>query len=141
MDYPWCSHRHYLRGSGPDWLSRDLVLSLFATDRSVATRLYRQFVFKTRDGDLQENFSFRSPVCLNEDHNLEDTVIRICALYGVNRDDVVGASKKRTLSAIRMRIIEEAVETYGVGFAEIGRCLNRSDVAIGRLYRRRKSER
>ena len=137
-DYAWCSHRCYLGAPGPEWLSRDLILSLFSDHRAVAARRYRQFVLQDGNSELGDPFSWRPTLESGTSSCLDELVDQICELYSVDRKEITGASKNRTLSSIRMRIIEEAVDTHGAGFAEIGRCLNRSGVAIGGLYRRRK---
>jgi hypothetical protein len=42
--YRWTSHREYLRGKGPEWLTMDTVLGHFSPQRVRAIARYRDFV-------------------------------------------------------------------------------------------------
>jgi len=54
FQYPWSSDRHYRQRSGPDWLDRDLVLSMLSRRRGEALRQYKLMMGQTEQGGYED---------------------------------------------------------------------------------------
>ncbi|RMF14234.1 MAG: transposase, partial [Candidatus Dadabacteria bacterium] len=55
-EYPWSSHRHYLSGAGPEWLTTDMVLGAFSTQRNAAVAAFQSFVHEGIGQSVQLDF-------------------------------------------------------------------------------------
>ena len=56
-DFPWSSHRHYLSGRRPDWLSVNEMLEPFGGDRAAGRREFDRFVHDRAPADVEEELA------------------------------------------------------------------------------------
>ena len=159
-DYPWCSHRAYLSGNAPPWLTLDWALSAFGESLHDARRRYARFVQTECPTSIREKFSVGSV----EDHRIlgDDRFIAsleletmtpgakqtlaelarfICQKHGVSVADLKSPSRERRYAAIRAEVGLAAVEGGVASNAELARYFNRNQSGMSRAIsqRRRKS--
>jgi REP element-mobilizing transposase RayT len=160
-DYQWCSHRAYLTGSPPDWLTLSWVLSAFGESPADAHRQYARFMRIDCPTSISQKFREGS----DDDHrvlgddgfiaSLEHDVPKpaaqqtlaelaqvICQQHDVSAAELKSSSRERKYSAIRAEIGLAAIEKGIASNAEIARHFNRNQSglsrAINRLRRQRK---
>lgn len=121
-DYLWSSHHAYVSKKKISFLTTDIVLGFFSSDRFAAQNLYLKFLL---DDNLNEssqkefqvgNQKSRSILCgsnflenlnLNENipveytFTLEQIINFICSHYGVTKYDLQNISRKHLFSKIR----------------------------------------
>ncbi len=153
--YIWSSHRYYLGQGTLDWLVTDWVLSLFGNNLHQARKAFHEFVTQVDRDEVPDELLFGSDddrrlaggnKLLDEfgdceyrpppQLSLDDIVNSVCAKHEVEPSSITGPSRQNRLVRIRAEIAREAIAKGVATFAEIGRRLNRSDVAIGKLVRR-----
>ena len=153
--YIWSSHRYYLGQGCLDWLATDWILSLFGNNLRQARKTFHNFV---TDADIDEipdelvfgcdddrrlaggnklldefgDYEYQAPPQLS----LDDIVNSVCAKNEIEPSSIIGPSRQSRLVRIRADIACEAIAKGVATLAEIGRRLNRSDAAIGKLVRR-----
>ena len=160
-DYPWCSHRAYLTGSPPDWLTLDWVLSAFGESLADAHRQYARFMridcptsigqkFREgSDGDHRVLGDDGFIASLGHDvtqpaaqQTLAELTQVICQKHDVSAAELRSASRERKYSAIRAEVGLAAIDSGIASNAEIARYFNRNQSgmsrAINRLRRQRK---
>ena len=153
--YIWSSHRYYLGQGTLDWLVTDWVLSFFGMNLQQARKTFHDFVTDAGHDEAPDDMLFgsdddrrlaggnrlldefgdcdyRSPPQLS----LDDIVNSVCAKYDIEPRSITGPSRQSRLVRIRAEIACEAIAKGVATLAELGRRLNRSDVAIGKLVRR-----
>lgn len=154
-EFPWSSHRYYLAGGGPSWLSTDWILAMFGRRRIAARAAYRRFVGDDPEAEFPEELLAGDPEdhrltgadhLLSEPGNVErsraqglslDGMIAAAARrHGCEVAAITGPSRDRRLAGIRREIARQALDHGVASVAEIARRLNRSDSAVARLIRR-----
>jgi hypothetical protein len=160
-DYRWCSHRAYLNGSQPNWLTLNWVLSAFGESLADARRQYARFMQDDSQTSTWEKFREGS----EDDHRiagddrfiaslardvsqpamqqtLEELTQSICQKHGASEAELKSSSRERRSSMIRAEIGLAAIENKIASNAEIARFFNRNQSglsrAINRLRRQRK---
>lgn len=155
VTYPWCSHRYYLGRGTLDWLQTDWVLSLFAGELHRARQALHQFVIdpdaleppaQLLEGSEDDPRLAGGNELLGEMYDreykppsqttLDEVIMAVCAQHGVAPTAVAGPGKQRHLARIRAEIARKATALGIATITDIGRRLNRSDVAIARLLHR-----
>ena len=137
-------------GAATDW-----ILSLFGNNLRQARKTFHNFV---TDADIDEipdelvfgcdddrrlaggnklldefgDCEYQPPPQLS----LDDIVNSVCAKNEIEPSSIIGPSRQSRLVRIRADIACEAIAKGVATLAEIGRRLNRSDAAIGKLVRR-----
>jgi hypothetical protein len=152
--YRWSSHRYYTGDRRLEWLSTDLVLSLFNTDMDRAKSELERFVTKKPADDYDEevfvefdsgrqkwregnpDFDLESAATCLPAISLEEIVESACDRHGIDIVQLSGPSRQRDISHVRAQIAYEAMQSGAANLAAIGRRLNRSGNAVGALVRR-----
>jgi len=158
--YPWCSHRAYIGGIRPKWLTLDWVLFAFGTSPEDARRNYADFM--QADSQTSEWEKFR--VGSEDDHRilgddgyiasidhrgtqqsslqtLEELVRDICQMHDTSEAALKSYSRNRNHSAIRAEIGLTAIENGVASNAEIARYFNRSQSSLSRAINRMRIQR
>lgn len=152
--YLWSSHRYYVGSRSLDWLSTDLVFSLFHSDTTRAKVELDRFVSETAADDHDEELFSNSDNDRARQHggnpefdlesagkclpciSLEEIVKSACDRNGIDAAQLSGPSRQRDISRVRAEIAYEATQMGIANLATIGRRLNRSGNAIAALLRR-----
>ncbi len=150
--HPWCSHRYYLKKSGPPWLNVTFVLSLFGQSPDKATAAFDGFIhgdsvptIETNPSySKQDDWMFRTRVqravetqtmglaieCLSERiHNL-------CNALNVSAERLRSKDRARVNARLRAQIVDSLVKEGAVTVAELARFFNRSESVILRGVQR-----
>jgi len=145
--YPWSSHRAYIGYRRDSWLTTDMVLSVFATNKRQAIDAYRAF-FCMEDHESNASFSNVSSDEINArdddydaaiQHQNGDSIARKslgqlidehCSRHNVCEDEL--ASPRRTRRNARLRAeIAITAQQFGVAtLHEIATRFNRSDSTL-----------
>lgn len=160
-DYPWCSHRAYLTGTPPDWLTLDWVLSAFGESLADARHQYARFMRidcptsiwqKFREGsDNDHRVLGDDGFIASLEHDVAQPAVRqtlteltqvICRQHDVSAAELKSSSRERKYSAVRAEIGLAAIENGIASNAEIARYFVRNQSgtsrAINQLRRQRK---
>jgi len=71
----------------------------------------------------------------------EEVLTNVAEGYGVSREQILGASRSRTVSCARRQFLYEAYEKAGVNKTQLGRMIGRSHVAVMKAIEQVKAER
>ena len=159
-DYQWCSHRAYLTGRPPDWLTLDWVLSAFGKSLADARRQYARFMRidyptaisqKFREGSDDDNRVLGDDgfiASLEHDvtqpaaqQTLAELAQVICQQHDVSTGELKSSSRERKYSAIRAEIGLAAIESDVASNAEIARYFNRNQSGLSRAICRLRRQR
>lgn len=149
-DYPWSSHRAYLGEGSPAWLTIDFGLSLFAADLVRARAAYREFMLSPGDDeDLEvqthphdsrilgnDTFLAKLPLTSYRPRSpltIEQLAATICAKHGVGVELLRSSSSLRTLTPIRLELLQQAIDQRIGTLTEIARFLNRDPSTLCKL--------
>lgn len=150
-DYRWCSHKAYLGGHRPNWLSVDWVLRVFGDTEIAAREAYLRFMQQTqndvylkyfRDGGSHDDRTlsddgFADAVVQSQPNEAEtmriDTVIAtVCEKYGITKEHLSSNSRERIYSRIRAEIGLIARESGIATISEVARIFGRSQAGLSR---------
>lgn len=137
-DYPWSSHRAYLGHEVIPWLVTDLALSMFSSDFVRARTLYQQFMLEpVDDDDIHEGSHPEDPRVIGSDRfinsipfvpykprspqSLESLASDICAEHSLSLNLVRSRSSARFLTAVRLCILEHAIDQRVATLTEVAR--------------------
>jgi len=152
--YRWSSHRYLAGGELLEWLSAELVLSLFHSDVSTARKELDRFVkdssmdeqseslfgaaedLAAKTGRENTEFDLESSNFTVPQFTLEEIVEIVCARHCINPGSIAGPSRERVVSRVRAEIAREALQSGAANLAALGRRMNRTGNAIGALLRR-----
>jgi hypothetical protein len=145
--YPWSSHRAYLGYRRDSWLTTDMVLSVFATNKRQATEAYRAFVCTgdcessdsflniSNDGSAARDDEYDATIQRQDDDNtasqsLDQLIEEHCKRHNVCEDEL--ASPRRTRRNARLRAeIAITAQRFGVAtLHEVATRFNRSDSTL-----------
>lgn len=149
--YPWSSHRAYLGQEVIPWLTTELALSMFSSDPVRARALYQQFMLEPGDDDLDDESHPDDPRIMGSDRfinsiplvpykprstqSLESLASDICASHSLSLDTVRSRSSARVLTAVRLRILEHAIDQRVATLTEVARFLDRDPSTLCKLAR------
>lgn len=156
-DFPWSSHRAYLGTESLSWLTTDFGLSLFSTDLLQARAAYARFLNVPADDDNLEDeshpedrrvlgsdrfinsipfvpFKPRSPLTLTQ---LAES---ICAQHTISSQLVRSRSAARSLTPVRIQILEQALDQRIASLTEVTKFLNRDPSTLCKLAARGRSK-
>lgn len=150
--YPWSSHRAYLGYYRPGFLTTDLVLGLFSSDRQRAQLAYRNFMEVEDDTPLaQGSIILTDDAQVANDHlpldpvvhghgphqkpSLSELIAEHCRAYDISEADL--RSPRRTRQTAKLRA-EIAISAQRLGIAtlhDVAVRFSRSDSALGHAIR------
>lgn len=115
-EYPWVSHQGYLSDARKwDWLHKDFVLSLFSNEKTVARRLYKDFVSKGTLEGINKIFGRKKmPSVLGSQGFLDRVKGSFFSEKGHKE-----VPEWKSLSPTAEKIMEEVCGRYGVGMGEL----------------------
>jgi len=150
-DYPWCSHRAYLSGNPPDWLTIDWVLAMFGRSAGDARRSYVRFmntdcpapVLQKLRGDSSgerrvlgdDDFAASiGPVMLPPaaQQTLQELAETICRQHDLSIADLRTPSRRRSYARIRAAIGLVAIDSGIASNAAVARFFGRSQSGMSR---------
>jgi putative transposase len=161
--YQWSSHRAYLDGSGPSWLTTRFVLGVLNADEEAALRAYHAFMTSVSGTDWSGSASTpaasggltrrheppaasghalngdvrrpRAAMAGNEDRpqDLEALIARACDRAGLPADLLASASRIPRLSALRASIAAEALSEHVATLSAVARRFERNVASVSRL--------
>jgi putative transposase len=162
-DWPWSSHRFYVKGESPEGMKGTMeeVLNRFGTSQSMARRRYEEFVKegleKTRWKDF---YQVRAKRFLGDEKFLEEAkgrngestrqrprelarikglaefMERASTAFKVEQKALQSESQERSLSRIRKALVYVGRRHYRFRANEIARALRRDITAISQMERR-----
>ncbi len=149
-EFPWSSHRAYLGSESLGWLTTDFGLALFSTDLPQARAAYARFLNVPPDVDNLEDESHPEdrrvlgsdrfinsipfvPLKPRSALTLEQLAQRICTLRGVSSELVRSRSAARSLTPIRIQILEQALDQRIATLTEVAKFLNRDPSTLCKL--------
>jgi len=158
LNYPWSSHRDYLRGNN-DLVDTEFILSIFHPRRSQALKLYKQRLNEPvvleepstswREADLSRQETAKSrkeaaatlkntdapvPPAVPDKIAFEQLAQQIAAEFNVGLQELLGRSRARTVVHARNRLIFEAVNRGIASKSQLARMLNLDPARITRAY-------
>ncbi|RMF18443.1 MAG: hypothetical protein D6761_02715 [Candidatus Dadabacteria bacterium] len=155
-EYPWSSHRHYLSGAGPEWLTNDMVLGTFSTRRDAAVAAFQTFVQKGIDQPVQLDFKRgnsrkqavlapdgfaeavmrRGQNIVELDLTMEQAVHKVAALLGIDPKVLAQPGKRRLPALGRGMLAYAGLQTGAWSLTALGRTLQRDPSALSHAARR-----
>jgi len=158
-DYRWSSHRAYVTGRAPAWLTTAWVLATFGREPAEARRSYTDFVGSDGDSLICSalcNGAEADQRALGDDDflaglephwvppgqrpSLDHLVSEVCAGRGVSEADLRSRSRQRRYARIRAEIGLAAVDGGIATGAELARRFNRSQSALSRAIGRMRAQ-
>lgn len=153
-DFPWSSHRAYLGTESLSWLTTDFGLALFSTDLLQARAAYSRFLnIPPRDDDLEDESHPKDRRVLGSDRfinsipfvpykprsplTLEQLSKRICAQHALSLQLVRSRSAARSLTPVRIEILEQAIDLRIATLTEVASYLNRNPSTLSKLAAKR----
>jgi REP element-mobilizing transposase RayT len=152
-DYLWSSHRAYLGHETIPWLTVDFGLSLFAADLFQARSAYARFLsLPPNDEDLDEESHPKGSRVLGSDLfisnipfipykprsplTLDQLVTEICMQHGISAEILCSRSSVRSLTPIRLQVLQQALDQRIATLTEVARFLNRDPSMLCKLTRK-----
>jgi len=148
--YAWSSHHAYLGARAEPWVTTDLALSLFSSDRSRAVSEYRQFVDLALDGTnakspLDECNPGDRRILGSDDFargllgvewkprsrkSLDILIDEACAQFSCTPAELSSISRKSSLVKARAWVVHQAVAVRVASVAEVARKFNRDESSL-----------
>lgn len=158
-DYPWSSHRAYLAGPRPTWLTVDYLLSLFATTTDRAQSRYAEFVNQPQsdtmlrllregtagDGQLSGDDEWTRQVLDNsasprDRKSLDELIRETCLKHKISEAALVSRSRARKICAVRTEIALVATEQGIANLSEVARRFGRAHSSLSRATNRLRDQ-
>jgi len=157
--YRWSSHRAYLGGPRPDWLTTCTVLRLLASTEAHARPRYAEFMTQRPDptvvcglragGDTDNRVLGADAwlASLQKDRpasqrtvSLDELISEACARHRVDETELAGSSRARKLVGIRAEIALAATTNGIATVSEVARRFGRAQPTLSRAMHRLKSK-
>jgi REP element-mobilizing transposase RayT len=115
-NYSWSSHKGYLSGAKKwDWLNKNYILNLFANKRADAARIYRQFVLKETNEEINKIFGRgKLPAIIGNDTFIDKIKN---SFFSSKRHEEI--PETRFLAPDASKIIKEVCNFYDISEHEI----------------------
>lgn len=156
-DYRWCSHRAYLGGDSFPWLTTDFGLSLFSMSLEQARSAYARFLsLPANDEELENEAHLEDPRILGGDRfinnipfvpykprsplTLKQLAEKLCEQYDVRVDVLRSRSSARSLTPIRLQLLQQAIDQRIASLTEVARFLDRDPSTLCKLAGSRVSK-
>lgn len=150
--YPWSSHRAYLGHYRPSFLTTDLVLGLFSSNRQRSHRAYRNFMDGEDDLRVVQELCIPTdkvkaasdllpPDSLGHGHDrhekpsLSELIAELCRAHGISEADLGTPRRTRRYAKLRAEIAIAAQRLDIATLHDVAVRFNRSDSALGHTIR------
>jgi len=148
--YPWSSDRFFRKGAGPPWLDIEGVFALMGSSRTEAMRRYRELVadrgetassydeLVAYEGSVKggETFAIEAlrhtslPPRRNRAWTAERVARAVAAGEGMKLDELIGPSRRRRFSRLRLVAAYLGRERLGIPTAEAARLFRRDESSL-----------
>jgi len=148
-EYPWTSHHAYVGARSESWVTVDLGLSMFASDRARATAAYRRFLDVREDDETwltrmasnggtvlvlgNEEFVARAlgkPVTRKARQTLEQLIAEGCRRFAVSAERLDSALHDPYAARVRAWIAYQARARRIASLAAVARALGRNEATL-----------
>lgn len=153
--YPWSSHCAYLGTRSIDWITTELGLSLLSADSQRARRIYARFIGRRQrcdEADLDDRVHPDDRRVLGDDAfvervngrssrprkriSLDELCSRICSEHGIPVELLRSRSSRRSLTPIRLELLEQALTARIANLTEVASYLGRDPSTLCKLRAR-----
>lgn len=144
-DFPWCSHRAYLRKTPLPWLTTHVALQMFSYHTDIAVPRYAEFMEEADIDTHPKNFAEHGShdprivgdayfmVNLPRDlpidrttRTLDDIIRSVLYQQGLERDELITKKVTHAGTLARALVTYHAVERNIASYTEVARVLERS---------------
>jgi REP element-mobilizing transposase RayT len=148
-DYPWSSHHAYTGRSPQPGVTTDFVLRLFHSQRQQAIAEYQRFINSQSGIDAPSPLLERNPNdlrVLGDDQfaatmldaawrprsrkTLDEVIQEACERFGVTRQALQSASRRRSLTYTRAWVAHQATSLRITSLAQVARSFGRNEASL-----------